>query len=59
LTLGNAGGTELLVDGQVTPSLGIDGAVRRDIPLDADQLRDGKLAVPPPVAAKLPAPKQP
>jgi cytoskeleton protein RodZ len=59
LTLGNAGGTELLVDGQVTPSLGADGVVRRDIPLDADQLRDGKLAVPPAVAAKLPAPKQP
>ncbi len=59
LTLGNAGGTELLVDGLATPSLGADGAVRRDIPLDADQLRDGKLAPPPPVAAKLPAPKQP
>ncbi len=59
ITMGNAGGTELLVDGQVTPSLGADGAVRRDVPLDADLLRDGKLAPPPPVAAKLPAPKQP
>jgi cytoskeleton protein RodZ len=59
LTLGNAGGTQILVDGQVTPSLGADGAVRRDIPLDADQLREGKLAVTPPLAAKLPAAKQP
>ncbi len=53
LTVGNAGGTELLVDGVVAPSLGADGAVRSDLPLDADLLRDGKLAVPPPVAAKL------
>jgi len=34
LTTGNAGGTELLVDGQPAPSLGKPGAVRRDIPLD-------------------------
>ncbi len=45
LTTGNAGGTELLVDGAATASLGGDGAVRRDLPLDADQIRDGKLAV--------------
>ncbi|HEY2133120.1 MAG TPA: RodZ domain-containing protein [Acetobacteraceae bacterium] len=45
LTTGNAGGTELLVDGAVTPSLGGDGAVRRDLPLDADAIRDGKLAL--------------
>jgi cytoskeleton protein RodZ len=44
LTTGNAGGTELLVDGLVTPSLGGDGAVRRDLPLDPDLIRDGKLA---------------
>jgi cytoskeleton protein RodZ len=36
LTTGNAGGTELLVDGATTPSLGGDGAVRRDLPLDPD-----------------------
>jgi cytoskeleton protein RodZ len=59
LTVGNAGGTDILVDGIVAPSLGADGVVRRDVPLDADQLRDGKLAAVPPVAAKLPAPKQP
>jgi cytoskeleton protein RodZ len=44
LTTGNAGGTDILVDGVATPSLGGSGAVRRDLPLDIDQLRDGKLA---------------
>jgi cytoskeleton protein RodZ len=44
LTTGNAGGTELLVDGAPTGSLGGDGAVRRDLPLDADAIKDGKLA---------------
>ena len=51
LTTGNAGGTELLVDGAATPALGADGAVRRDLALDADAIRDGK-----PVAAVLPKP---
>jgi cytoskeleton protein RodZ len=54
LTVGNAGGTEVLVDGVAAPALGADGVVRRDLPLDADLIRDGKLAVAPPVAAKLP-----
>jgi cytoskeleton protein RodZ len=44
LTTGNAAGTELLVDGQPTASLGADGAVRRDLPLDPDAIKDGKLA---------------
>ncbi len=50
MTTGNAGGTELLVDGVAAASLGTDGSVRRDLPLDADAIRDGKLAanVPPP-----------
>ncbi len=52
LTTGNAGGTELLVDGVATASLGGDGAVRRDLPLDADQIRDGKLASGPAAATK-------
>jgi cytoskeleton protein RodZ len=46
MTTGNAGGTEVDVDGQPTASIGPDGAVRRDIPLDADALRDGRLAAP-------------
>jgi cytoskeleton protein RodZ len=44
LTTGNAGGTDVLVDGASTPSLGGPGAVRRDMPLDPDQIKDGKLA---------------
>jgi cytoskeleton protein RodZ len=44
LTTGNAGGTELVVDGAAVPSLGGNGAVRRDVPLDPDLLKDGKLA---------------
>jgi cytoskeleton protein RodZ len=44
LTTGNAGGTELVVDGVATAPLGASGAVRRDLPLDADQIKDGKLA---------------
>jgi cytoskeleton protein RodZ len=49
LTTGNAGGTEVLLDGMVTASLGNDGVVRRDLPLDPDAIRDGKLATPTPV----------
>jgi cytoskeleton protein RodZ len=44
LTAGNAGGTEILLDGVATPSLGASGTVRRDMPLDPDQIKDGKLA---------------
>jgi cytoskeleton protein RodZ len=44
LTTGNAGGTDILVDGAPTPGLGGSGTVRRDLPLDPDQIRDGKLA---------------
>ncbi len=50
MTTGNAGGTEILVDGAATPTLGADGAVRRDLALDADAIRDGKLAVAKPTA---------
>jgi cytoskeleton protein RodZ len=44
LTTGNAGGTDILVDGASTASLGGLGTVRRDMPLDPDQIKDGKLA---------------
>ena len=43
LTTGNAGGTELVVDGVVAPMLGGNGAVRRDQPLDPDLIKEGKL----------------
>jgi cytoskeleton protein RodZ len=49
LTTGNAGGTVVQVDGAVTPPIGGDGAVRRDIPLDPDLLKAGKYAVAGPV----------
>jgi cytoskeleton protein RodZ len=44
LTTGNAGGTEIDVDGApMSGTLGGSGAVRRDVPLDADVLKSGKL----------------
>jgi len=47
LSTGNAGGTELLVDGQATPALGSAGAVRRDVLLDPDALKAISTAQPP------------
>jgi cytoskeleton protein RodZ len=44
LTTGNAGGTDLVVDGVTSPPLGGSGTVRRDLPLDPDLIKDGKLA---------------
>ena len=44
LTTGNAGGTDLVVDGVVSPPLGGNGVVRRDLALDPDLIKDGKLA---------------
>lgn len=48
LTTGNAGGTELVLDGATTSPLGTPGAVRRDLPLDPDAVKSGRLA---PIAA--------
>ncbi len=51
LTTGNAGGTEIVVDGIATASLGADGAVRRDLSLDPDALKAAQqVAATPPVA---------
>ena len=55
MTTGNAGGTEVVVEGVASPALGGSGAVRRDIPLDADGLKPGA-ALPAPVARPAPAP---
>jgi cytoskeleton protein RodZ len=53
LTTGNAGGTQIEVDGApVLASLGGSGAVRRDLPLDADLLKSGRLP-PAPVRTRL------
>lgn len=43
LTTGNAGGTELVVDGVMAPMLGGNGTVRCDQPLDPDLIKEGKL----------------
>ena len=42
LTTSNAGAMELLVDGVAAPALGPVGAMRRDVPLDADKVKAGK-----------------
>jgi cytoskeleton protein RodZ len=39
MTVGNAGGIEVLIDGETFPPLGRDGSVRRNVPLDAAALR--------------------
>ena len=39
LTTGNAGGTDVVVDGMASQGLGGNGVVRRDLVLDPDQLR--------------------
>ena len=52
LSTGNAGGLEVLIDGGRAPSLGASGAVRRDVPLDADLLRAGRPAPEPSTRAR-------
>ena len=43
LTTGNAGGTEVDVDGTAVPGIGGSGMVRRDLPLDPAVLKAGNL----------------
>ena len=39
MTTGNAGGTDIVVDGITAASLGSSGAVRRDVPLDPEAVK--------------------
>ena len=58
LTTGNAGGTEVMLDGLLAmASLGGDGVVRRDLSLDPDGIRDGRLAPAAPAKATAPKPQ--
>ena len=57
LTTGNAGGTLLVVDGTVGMPLGSSGSVRRDLPLDPDLVKDGKLAPAQPVPVSVAQPE--
>lgn len=41
LMTGNAGGLDILVDGEAVPSLGATGQVRRNVALDAEKLKAG------------------
>lgn len=51
LLTGNAGGLEVVIDGQPVAPLGKSGTVRRGVPLDAEQLRVSLTpAAPPPPA---------
>ncbi|MBE0530024.1 MAG: DUF4115 domain-containing protein [Rhodospirillales bacterium] len=45
LLTGNAGGLEILVDGEPVPAIGDVGAVRRDVTLEADRLKAGTAVV--------------
>ncbi len=45
LLTGNAGALEILVDGEVVPSVGPEGAVRRGVALDIERLREGTAVV--------------
>ncbi len=44
LTTGNIGGLDILIDGQALAALGSVGLVKRDLPLDATQLRSASAA---------------
>ena len=44
LTDGNVSGTELLVDGVPAPPFGVEGRVLRDLPLDPEALKLGRVA---------------
>lgn len=58
LSTGNAGGLEVLVDGQPTQGLGAGQSVRRDLLLDAEKLKAGQPLVAPAPPKPNPAPPQ-
>ena len=45
LLTGNAGALEILVDGEPVDSIGDVGAVRRNVALDAERLKDGTAVI--------------
>jgi cytoskeleton protein RodZ len=57
LTTGNAGGTEIDVDGKAVEGLGAQGVVRHDIPLDVDVLKSGPLPAAPAHVRPKPGPE--
>ena len=54
LTTGNSTNTEVVLDGTQTIALSGTGLARRDMPLDLDLIKDGKLA--PPLVVPKPRP---
>ncbi len=50
LETGNAGGIRLAVDGTTSPVLGRVGSVRRGVPLNAQAVKDGSIAVVRPIS---------
>jgi cytoskeleton protein RodZ len=46
LTTGNAGGLEVVLDGDALPTLGQQGVVRRDLPLEPELLKQAVAALP-------------
>jgi len=44
LLTGNAGALEILIDGEIVPAIGPAGAVRRDVALDIERLKNGTAA---------------
>jgi len=57
MTTGNAGGTQIVVDGKDVAGLGGQGVVRHDIPLDIEVLKSGQLPPPPSHNRLKPAPE--
>ena len=53
LNTGNAGRVDILVDGAMIPPIGVQGSVRKDVPLDPDQLKAGSVA-PAPTSVRTP-----